>query len=126
MKKKKTTKKTIIIVAVIIVAAILICWGYLSFKNIITDPPGTITLSQGTQTRFESLNIGLSSIDSNSAWLSIHKDGETGSTNKQVVAGDTINIYGYNIEIQSVNKSSSFFTKPGSSQGNVKLTISKH
>jgi len=125
MKKKKTTKKTAIIVAIIIVVVILICWGYLSSKNITPDAPGTITLSQGTQARFETLFIGLSSVDSNSAWLSIHKDGQEGSSQKQVVVGDTLSIYGYNIEIQSVNKSSGFFTKPGSSQGNVKLIINK-
>lgn len=125
MKNKFSTKKTIIIIAIIIVAAVLIGWGYQSSKNITPDTPGTITLIQGTQTRFESLSIGLSSIDSNSAWLSIHKDGETGSTNKQVVAGDTIIIYGYKIEIKSVNKGNSFSFKSGSSHGNVKYIINK-
>jgi hypothetical protein len=125
MKKKKTTKKTAIIVAIIIVVAILICWGYKSSKNITPDVPGTITLSQGTQARFESLSIGLSSIDNNSAWLSIHKDGDEESTNKQVATSDTISIYGYNIEIKSINKGYSFFNKPGSSQGNVKFIIEK-
>lgn len=125
MKKKKSAKKTKIIIVIIIVVAILIGWGYQSSKNITPDPPGTTTLSQGTQARFETLSIGLSSVDDNSAWLSIHKDGETGSTNKQVVAGDTISIYGYNIEIKSVNKGFSFSTKPGYSHGNVKFIIEK-
>lgn len=125
MKKKNSTKKTIIIVAITLLIAILIGWGYWSSRNTIPDSPGTITLNQGTQARFESLSIGLSSVDNNSAWLSIHMDGEEGSTNKQVVAGDTISIYGYNIEIKSVNKGFSFSTKPGSSNGNVKFIINK-
>jgi hypothetical protein len=125
VKKKNSTKKTFIIITIVIVVAVLIGWGYQSSKNITPDSPGTITLSQGNQARFETLSIGLSSVDKDSAWLSIYKDGETGSTSKQIVAGDKINIYDYNIEIKSVNKGFSFSTKPGSSHGNVKFIINK-
>ena len=125
MKKKISTKKIIIIVSIIIAVIILICWGYQSYKNSTPDSKDTITLNQGTQARFETLSIGLNSVNDNSAWLSIHKDGEEESTNKQVVAGDTIDIYGYKIEIKSVNKVYNFSTKPGSSHGNVKFIIKK-
>jgi amino acid permease len=125
MKKKFSTKKTIIIVAIIIAVVILIGLSYQSFKNIIPEDPDTITLSEGRQIHFESLYVGLSSVSNNSAWLSIHKSDEEGSTSKQVVAGDTINIYGYKIEIKSVNKEYNFSIMPGSSHGNVKFIIKK-
>ena len=127
MSKKKNYSSTriLIAVAIILAAIVLVSWGYFSYKNTAMDSPDTITLSTGTQTRFESLYIGLSSISDNSAWLSIHKDGEEGSTTKQVAAGDTINIYGYTIEIKSVNKSYNFSFMPGSSHGNVKFIINK-
>lgn len=125
MKNKLLTKKAIIIIAMIIAVVVLIGWGYQHSKNTTPESQDTITLNQGTQTRFEILSIGLSNIDNNSAWLSIHKDGEEGSTNKQVVAGNTFDIYGYKIEIQSVNKKYNFSIKSGSSRGNVKFIIKK-
>ena len=125
MKKKLSTKKIIIIVAIIIAIVVLIGWGYQSFKNTSPESPGTITLSQGTQARFESLDIGLNSVNDDSAWLSFHKDGEEGSTTKQVTANETIEIYGYKIEIESVNKSFNFSFKPGSGSGSIKFIIKK-
>ena len=125
MKNKRSTQKTIIIVAIIISIIILIGWLYLSYKNNISESPDIITLNQGTQANFENLYIGLSSINNNSAWLSIHQDGNEGSTNKQVIAGDTIEVYGYEIEIKSVNKKYNFSIKPGSSQGNIKFIVTK-
>lgn len=125
MKNKFLTKKSLIIVVIIMAVAFLIGWGYWSFKNAIPDSPDTITLSEGRQVHFESLYVGLSSVNNNLAWLSIHKDGEEGSVNKQVIAGDIISIYGYTIEIKSVNKEYNFSLMPGSSHGNIKFIIKK-
>jgi hypothetical protein len=125
MKKINSTKKTILISALIALIAVLIGWGYQSSKNIIPDSPDTLTVSQGTQAHFETLFIGLNSVDNNSAWLSIHKDGEEGSTTKRVIAGDIVAIYNYIIEIKSVNKGFSFSTKLGSGHGNVKFIVRK-
>jgi len=125
MKNKFLTKKIIIIVAIIIAVTVLIGWGYHSSKNTIPESPDTITLSEGRQTHFENLYVGLSSVNDDSAWLSIHNDGEEGSTTKQIVAGDTIDIYGYKIEIKSVYDSWIPSIMPGSSHSNVKLIIKK-
>lgn len=125
MKNKFFAKKFVVFVAIIIIATILVGWGYQYSKNAKPKSPDTITLSQGTQARFESLYIGLNSVNADSAWLSFHKDDEEGSINKQVIAGETIEIYGYKIEIESVNKSFIFSFKPGSSSGNIKFIIKK-
>lgn len=124
MKNKILSKKNII-VAIILVVAVLIGWGYWSSKNSKPESPDTVTLSQGTQARFEGLSIGLSNVDNDSAWISVYIDGEEEATNKQVVAGDTFNIYGYKIEIMSINKGFNFSFKSGSSHGNIKFIINK-
>lgn len=125
MKNKILTKKAAIVAAIIIVAVVFIGWSYQSYRNTIQESPNTIILNQGTQAHFETLSIGLSSVDNDSAWLSIRKDGEADSTTRQVVAGDTVDIYGYRIEIRSVNKGYNFSFKPGASNGNVKLVVDK-
>lgn len=107
------------------VVIVLITWSYQSLKSTTPESPDTIMLKQGTQAHFENLYIGLSSVDNNSAWLSFHKDSEEGSTTKRVVAGETIEIYGYKIEIKSVNDSWIPSIMPGSSSDNIKFIIKK-
>lgn len=124
--KDKFSRKKIIITAVVIIAIIAsIAWGYYLSRNIPPEPPDTITLLEGRQTHFENLDVGLNSVDDDSAWLSIRKEGEEGSITKQVTAGEIIDIHGYKIEIGSVNEVSNSSSMPGSSQSNVKFTIKK-
>ena len=125
MKKKFAGKKTMILVAIIAAVAVLIVWSYKSFKNTIPDSSDTITLSEGRQTHFDNLFIGLSSVDKKSAWISIHKDGDEESTQKQLSAGESVEIDGYIIEIKSVNDSWIPSLTPGSSGSKIKFTIKK-
>lgn len=123
MKKKIISKNTTIIIIVAVV--VLIGFGYFLFKNLTPSSPDTITLNEGTQTRFESLSIGLANVSNNSATLSFRKGSTDESTNKQVTTGDKFSIDGYNIEIISVKEVSNPSILPGSSHGTVKIKINK-
>jgi ABC-type thiamin/hydroxymethylpyrimidine transport system permease subunit len=114
--------KKIIIVTFL---AIIIFIGWIVwYKNTsVSEPTNTQTLSQGTQVHIGEISIGLSSITDTSAILVIHKDGLTDSISKSVVAGDTVEIYGYTIDVISVKKSFNPSLVPGSNHGYVKFTI---
>lgn len=105
--------------------AIIIFIGWIVwYKNAsISEPTNTQKLSQGTVIHFDEISIGLGNINDKSALLVIHKEGLTDSVSKTVVAGDKVEIYGYTINVSSVNNSFNLSLLPGSSHGYIKFTI---
>jgi hypothetical protein len=99
--------------------------SYFGLFNSTPDEPGTITLSQGTQTRFGDISIGLSNVDANTASLSIHSDTLDTTTRKQAKAGDSIEAYGYTLKIGAVKKIVNFSFSPGASNGYIKFVVNK-
>ena len=118
-------KKNILIgLAILVTCLIIVLVGY-RWGNNPPDPAGTQTLSQGTQMRYGDINIALSNVDDSSAWLSFRNSKTDETTQKQVKAGESVDVYDYTIKINTVTKSANPSTAPGSSQGNVKFVINK-
>lgn len=85
----------------------------------------TRSIKQGTQMHLsEDVDVAVGGIYDNSAWLYLSKR-DVGSTKKDVKVGDKFEIYGYKMEIQAIKENSSLSLAPGSSNGYVKLLISK-
>lgn len=126
VKRKKSKKILLFIFIAIIIVLVLVGWGIKSQNHSVPDSADTKTLSQGTQMRFDGLNIALGSVSENSAWLIVHKDGENEDVKKSVVKGDVVNAYGYTIEIKSVKESANPSILPGSSHGSIKFIIKKN
>lgn len=121
MKKKKIfIGLTILVLGLLVILAI-----YVSSVNNPSDPIGTETLNHGTQMRYGDISIALSGVNKDSAGMSFHNNKTDESSNKQVKAGDTVNIYGYSIKINSLKEATNPSTAPGSSQGYVKFIINK-
>jgi uncharacterized membrane-anchored protein YitT (DUF2179 family) len=119
-------KKIFIGFAILVVVGILVFLiSYFSLGNTTPDVPGTVTLSQGTQTRFGDISIGLSNIESNSALLSIHSETLDTTTQKQTKSGDVVEAYGYTININAIKGVFNLSFLPGASQGYVKFVINK-
>lgn len=127
-KKQSRGKRVLLVLAVgILVLGALIIWGA---KNTDTaDPdannPNILTISTGTQGRFEDLSIGLGNIQNNSANIYIHQNGNGGSTSKKVVVGDQLEIYGYKIEVKSISNSWNPSRLIGASHGSIKLLVTR-
>lgn len=118
-------KKMIIGLVILAVGVVTMAAGYVLFNNNAADQPGTTKLTQGTQMNYEDISIGLSSIENDTAWLSVRSKETNESTSKQAKAGDKIDVYGYQIAISSVKKGSNLSTVPGSNQGYVKFVVNK-
>ena len=118
-------KKKILIGLAILVTGLIIVLVVYKGGNNPPDPAGTQTLSQGTQMRYGDINIALSNMDDSSAWLSFRNSKTDETTQKQVKAGESVDVYDYTIKINTVTKSANPSTAPGSSQGNVKFVINK-
>lgn len=99
--------------------------SYVLLNNNTFDQPGTTKLTQGTQTRYEDISIGLSNVEKDTAWLSILDSVSNASSSRQVKAGETIEVYGYQITISSVKKASNPSIIPGSNQGYIKFVVNK-
>jgi hypothetical protein len=106
---------------------IILAWSFIRQKSSDLDleDPNTITISTGTQGRFEDLNIGLVNIQDNSASIYISLKGNDKSTRREVVAGDKFEAYGYLLEIKSIKASFNLSSLVGSSHGYIKLLVSK-
>ncbi len=118
-------KKKLFIGLVILVIGIVIVLVFYRGGNNPLDPTGTQTLNQGTQMRYGDINIALGNVDNDSAWLNFRNSKTDETSQKQVKAGDTVDIYGYTIKVSSVKKTANPSTAPGSSHGNVKFVINK-
>jgi hypothetical protein len=119
-------KKNILIGLVILMVGMLVLLiVYVGGNNNTVDQPGTTTLTTGTQMRYGDISIGLSNIENDSASLSIHDNVTDVSAQKQVKAGDTIDVYGYQIMINSVKALANPSILPGASHGYVKFVVNK-
>jgi len=118
-------KKIFIGIAILAIGVLAVLTGYALLNNHPIDPPGTTKLTQGTQMNYEDISIGLSSIENDTAWLSVRSKETNESTSNQAKAGDKIDIYGYQIAISSVKKGSNLSIVPGSNQGYVKFVVNK-
>ena len=119
-------KKIVYILAIsLILLVVAISAGWLLWpKNTPTPASDNIkTLNQGTQMRYKDISIGLSSVDQGSGWISIKKDNEAEANKYQVVVGDMLGAYGYNIEIKSLKSSPNPTDKSGASNGYITFTI---
>lgn len=117
-------KKVLIVLAILVVSLIIILVGYRRGNNP-PDPAGTQTLNQGTQMRYDDIYIALGNVNNDSAWLNFHNRKTDETTQKQVKAGDIVDVFGYSIKINSIKKTANPSIAPGSSHGNVKFVINK-
>lgn len=115
------------LIVCLLIFGTLMIWNYEYTKSIDSDVnnPNILTISAGTQGRFENLDIGLSSLQSNSAYLYLHQDVTNESTSRKVVAGDEFEILGYKILVKSIKASFNFSTLVGASHGSIKLLVIK-
>lgn len=118
-------KKKILIGLATLVLSLVILLVVFKGGNNPPDPAGTQTLSQGVQMRYDDIYIALGNVDNDSAWLNFHNNKTDETTQKQVKAGDSIEVYGYTIKVSSVKKTANPSIAPGSSHGNVKFVIIK-
>jgi hypothetical protein len=121
MKKKRMTASLVTLA----IGVLIVLVSYVILNNRTLDEPGTTRLTQGTQTRYEDISIGLSSIENDTAWLSVRDNVTSESTTKQAKADETIEAYGYQIVVDSIKKSSNSSILPGSSQDYIKLRVNK-
>ena len=123
MKKKKTFIGLVTLALGIF--AIIIIIVYVSSSVSPPDPAGTTTLAEGTQMRYGDVSVALGDVNKDSAWMYFHNNKTDVSTQKQVKAGDTVDVYGYSIKINSLEKVANPSILPGSSHGYVKFIINK-
>jgi hypothetical protein len=115
-----------VLLGIIVLVVIILIWAIIYQKlNPGLNDPNLHTLSTGTQLRFESLDVGLSGIQDNSAVLVFHQDGANDSVRKTVFMGDKFAIYGYKIEIKAIEKAFNPSILIGASHGDVKFLIKK-
>lgn len=85
----------------------------------------TRSIKQGTQLHLsEDTDVAVGGIYGSSAWLYLTKR-DVGSEKRDVAAGDKFEMYGYSFEVLAIRGNSSISLAPGSSNGYVKLLISK-
>lgn len=118
-------KKIFIGLAVLAIGVLAVLIGYVFLNNHAIDLPGTTKLTQGTQMNYEDISIGLSSVENDTAWLSVRDNVTSESTSKQAKAGDKIDVYGYQISISSVKETFNPSILPGSGLGYVKFVVNK-
>lgn len=114
---------------ILILIAVFLIWQNFYYNSpspdIDSNDPNLITISTGTQGRFENLSVGLGDIQNNTANLYFNSDGTDVSSMKKVIASDKFEVNGYNVEVEAVEKAYNPSVLPGSSQGKVKLIITK-
>jgi len=118
-------KKIFIGLAILAASLIVVLAGYIIWSNNPSDPIGTETVTQGTQMHYGDINVSLSSIENGSALIYFYNKGTDASIQKQVKVGDTIDVFGYSIEIKSVKETANPSILPGSNHGYVKFFINK-
>jgi len=118
-------KKIFIGLAILIAGLIVILVGYGIWSNNPPDPAGTETVTQGTQMHYGNINVSLSNIENDSALIDFYNNETDASIQKQVKVGDTIDVFGYSIEIKSVKEVVNPSILPGSNHGYVKFFINK-
>jgi len=116
-------KKIFISLAILIIGLVILLVGYGIWGNSPPDPAGTTTLAEGTQMQYGDINVALGDVSENSAWMYFHNNKTDVSTQKQVKTGDTVDVYGYSIKINSVKEVANPSILPGSSHGYVKFII---
>jgi hypothetical protein len=128
-KKQTKTRRYKYIVGIFIVfilVTIILVWVTRHQNpNIDLNDPNLLTLSMGTQLRFEGLDVGLSGIQDGSAILAFHQEGTSDSSRRTVLIGDKFMIYGYIVEIKAIEKAFNLSSLIGASHGDVKLLIKK-
>ncbi|HZJ34688.1 MAG TPA: hypothetical protein VFD55_01590 [Candidatus Angelobacter sp.] len=118
-------KKIFVILAILVASLIVVLAGYIVWSNNPSDPIGTETVAQGTQMHYGNINVSLSSIENGSALMDFYNNETDASIQKQVKVGDTIDVFGYSIEIKSVKETANPSILTGSNHGYVKFFINK-
>lgn len=124
---KESKRPLILAIVIFLIFITLTGISWLSKNNDNSD--NSRTLYQGTQARYNEISIGLVNVQGDSAWLSVHKDGDTDEPfKKEVSAGDKFDVYGYEIEVRSVKDAFDLFSiigATGTSKDYIKFEITK-
>lgn len=125
MKKNPRLKKSNKIIICLLLILVIMLAVYLVWRDE-DNPSGYLSLEQGTQMRYEDILIGLINVDDDAAWLAIRKDGDSGeSLTESLSEEETLNAYGYTIEIKSIEKDRIPSWLPGSGNGKIEFVINK-
>ena len=118
-------KKLFVGLGIIIASLVLIVVAYFGWGNYSPDPVGTETVTQGTQMHYGNISVSLNDVDGDTAWIHFYNNGTDESVQKQVKVGDTVDVFGYLIEIKAVKEVANPSILPGSNHGYVKLFMNK-